>query len=188
MKASFACAVCVILAVELSLAQNSVSVKWKAFKSTAGFSVKYPESWYRKGISKDSLLILSSKGGAEALIIKHGQAMISAMQAEGHAGISVSQIIRFYSQNADIISRQRIQNRNAGRTGCSDLEEIVSKEGAVPPEDIPGTVPYIINTEFFCQINQRTYVTVLRNFQGDRRQVAYQQVALRMAKSIRTYK
>lgn len=185
MKASFACAVCIILAVNLSFAQYSVSVNWKSFKSTAGFSVEYPENWYRKGISKESLLILSSKGGAEATIIKHGQAMISAMLAEGHAGTSLSQIIRFYSQNAEIMSRRRIQNRNAGKSGCSDLEETVSKEGAVPPEDVPGTVPYIINTEFFCQINQHTYVTVLRNFQGDSRQVTYQQVALRMAKSIR---
>lgn len=185
MRASLACALCIILAADLSFAQKSVSVKWESFKSTTGFSVQYPESWYRKGISNDRLLILSSKGGAEAIIIKHGQAMISAMQAERHLGKSLSQIIRFYSQNVDIISRQKIRNRNAGKSGCSDLEEIVSKEGAVPPEDVPGTVSYIINTEFFCQINQRTYVTVLRNFQGDNSQAAYQQIALRMAESIR---
>jgi hypothetical protein len=36
-------------------------------------------------------------------------------------------------------------------------------------------------------VNGHKYVTVLRNFEGDKKQGAYQEIALRVAKSLRAY-
>lgn len=90
-----------------------------------------------------------------------------------------------YTKDSSVLSRRTVRNENAREQGCRELREIISKESAVPPEDVPGPVPYIINTEYFCEMNKHKYVTVLRNFEGDEKQAIYQQVALRVAESLR---
>jgi hypothetical protein len=185
MKSLFRCIVIVALTVSVSIAQNTAPTTWKSFKSSTGFSVKYPDSWFPKGISKDRLTILSSRGGAEALIITGGQAVISVMEADGSEGSSLAQVIDHYSHDVHILSSHDIHNDNVGSQGCRELREIISTEAAVPPEDVPGPVPYIINTEYFCAVNEHIYVTALRNFDGDNKQAAYQRVALRVAESLR---
>jgi hypothetical protein len=171
----------------LSRAQEAVSKNWKSFKSSTGFSVDYPGNWFRKGISTDELMILSSRGGAEAIVIKGGQAVISVSEERHYADSALSQVIDHYVQDAKVLSRRHIRNENLGPGGCRELREIVSKEAAVPPEDVPGRVPYIIDTMYFCEINRHKYVTVLRNFEGDKRQRTYRQIALRVAESLRAY-
>jgi hypothetical protein len=169
----------------LSFAQNAELTGWKSFTSSTGFSVKYPGSWVRKGNSKDRLMVLSSKGGAEAIVIKNGQAMISVIEEKSDVNSSLSQLIDRYNQDVDVLSRRNIRGENAGSRGCRDLNETISKEPAVPPEDVPGPVPYLINTEYFCEVKGHIYAMVLRNFEGDPKQALYQQIALQVAKSLR---
>jgi hypothetical protein len=45
--------------------------------SSSGFAVLYPGSWFRIGVSTDRLQLLSSKRGAEGIVIKPGQAEIT---------------------------------------------------------------------------------------------------------------
>jgi len=131
-------------------------------------------------------MILSSRGGAEAVVIKRGQAVISVWEEADYLNSTLSKVMDHHIQGTDVLSRKNIHNQNADDRDCRDLKEIVSKEGAVPPEDVPGPVPYIINTEYFCEVNGHKYVTVLRNFEGDKRQAMYEQIALRIAESLRT--
>jgi hypothetical protein len=131
------------------------------------------------------LIILSSRGGAEAVIIKPHQAMISVKKETGPAGSSLSQVMDYYSHGVEILSRRSIHNENIDSNGCSELQEVVSKEPMVPPEDVPGSVPSMVNTEYFCEIRGHIYATALRNFAGDTKQVQYQQLALSVAKSLR---
>jgi hypothetical protein len=185
MKMLAACILSLALVVSLAVAQSNVRGDWKSFKSTAGFSVEYPTSWFPKGISRDRLTILSSGGGAGAIVIKRGQAMISVMEERRYTDSTLSRMIDRYTQDTNVLSRKSVHNESAGAQGCRDLQEVISREGAVPPAGVPGAVPYIINTEYFCEISRRKYVTVLRNFEGDQKQAAYQQVALRLAESLR---
>ena len=186
MKTLLGCIVCAGLTAGVSLGlTGEAPVRWNSFTSSTGFVVQYPGNWFRKGDSKDRLLILSSKGGADAIIIKRGQAMISVMQASGVVGSSLSRVIDQYSQGAEVLSQRNVHNEHSGNRGCRELEEVVSREPVVPPEDVPGQVPYVIDTEFFCELNGRAYVTVLRNFQNDRKQAYYQSVALKVAESLR---
>src|SRR5487761_159930 len=104
MKTRFGCAFCLGLMACLSFAQSTVPATWKSFTSSTGFSVKYPGSWFPKGTSKDRLMILSSRGGAEAIVIKGGQAVISVMEVEGYVNSSLAQVIDHYNQNVDVLS------------------------------------------------------------------------------------
>jgi hypothetical protein len=186
MKTLVGCVISIVLVVSLSFAQETTSENWKLFKSTTGFVVSYPASWFRKGISKDRLMILSSRGGAEAVVIKRGQAVISVREEREYPNASLADVVAEHTKDVEVLSRTNIQNQSAGIRGCRELLEIVSKDNVVPAEDVPGPVPFFIITEYFCEVNTRKYVTVLRNFEGDKKQAAYREVALRVAKSLRT--
>lgn len=177
--------VIVAMSFATSLAHGAHSCRWRWFHSAEGFVVRYPENWVRKGISKTRLTILSAPGGAEAVVIKRGQAEISVISAKEHKGASLAELIDSYSRSTTVLSRRRVRNTRPGVAGCKEFERIVSKEELVPAGAIPGTSPYIINTEFFCKIDAQRYVIALRNFQGDRRQLTYQHIAKRMAETLR---
>jgi hypothetical protein len=167
------------------LAQRGAPADWKPFSSNTGFSVMYPATRFPIGISEDRLAILSSKGGAGGIVIKHGQAQIVVMEAQGSRTATLPQVIDYYVHGAAILSRKDLHNESAGERGCSDLKEVISKEEAVPAKDAAVPVPYIVNSDFFCEVNGRKFVTLLRNWQGDTRQGEYRRVALHMAESLR---
>lgn len=171
-------ALCVLGAAAFASADG-----WQQFNSSSGFSVSYPENWFRAGVSTDRLQLRSSKGGAEGIGIKQGQADITVIEAQASSSKTLAQVIAYYTQDATVLSHRNVP-AEAGN-GCSELEEVISKEPSVPPGASPIKVPNIINTDFFCTVHGRKIVTLLRNWEGDKRQEGYQQVALQMTKSIR---
>jgi len=171
--------------ISVSLAQESAAEKWNRFKSSTGFTVEYPSTWFRKDVSKDELLILSSRGGAQAIIIRSGQGSISVSEEQKYLNSPMSQAIDYYLKDTEVLSRKTIHNENAGAPGCRGLEEIILKQPVTPPEDVPGPVPHEIDTLYFCEVNGRKYVTIQRNFEGDKKQAMYQKTALRVAQSLR---
>jgi hypothetical protein len=158
--------------------------KWQRFNSSSGFSVMYPSTWFRIGISTDRLQLLSSKGGAEGVIIKPGQAEITVVEARASSTKTLTQIADDYTQGAVVLSRRDIPPELTGH-GCRNLQEVISKEQPVSPTDTPIDVPYVVNTDLFCEAGGHKIVTLLRNWEGDQRQEEYQRIVLRMAKSIR---
>jgi hypothetical protein len=174
-----------LFAAGTSPAAGKPPQEWATFSSSTGFSVQYPVAWVRKDIAIDRLLILSSEGGAGEAVIKPGQALLSVVEAQKEENLSLQQLRDLYNQGVAILARRHVHNAAAGADGCRDLYEVVSKEPATPPGETLRPGPELINTEFFCQIGRRKYVTVLRNFEGDEQQVGYQEVALRVAESLR---
>ncbi len=176
----------VIVALLMSVVCTAFAASdgWRLFRSSAGFSVSYPGTWVRNGVSTDRLQVRSSKGGAEGIGIKHDQAEITVMEAPESSKQTLAQMIAYYTQDTKVLSQRDIPGE-VGLHVCSNLKELISKESAVPPDGSPISVPTIINTDFFCDVNERKVVTLLRNWEGDKRQQEYQQIALRMAKSIR---
>ena len=157
---------------------------WQRFNSSSNFSVSYPGTWFRFGVSSDRLQLLSSKGGAEGIVINKGQAEIVVMEADGSPTKTLAQVIKS-DMGDDVILSSRDVPPEPNKQGCSILKEVVSKEEAIPAADSPISVPFIINTDIFCAIQGHVITTLLRNWEGDNRQEDYQKVALRMAKSIR---
>jgi len=111
--------------------------------------------------------------------------MISVSEEEEPANQTMNEVVNRYLRDTTLVSRREIHIEGAASRSCKALNEIVSKEGIVPPEDVAGRVPYVINTQYFCEIDSHIYVTVLRNFEGDRQQALYVQIAQQMAKSLR---
>lgn len=175
-----------VIAILLTLGGTAVASTngWRRFVSSSRFSVLYPGAWVRNGVSTDRLQLLSSKGGAEGIGIKQGQAEITVMEAPESSKQTLAQVIGYYTHDTTVLSHKDVAE-GADPHGCSDLKEVTSKEPAVPPEDSPISVQMIINTDFFCEIDGRKIVALLRNWEDDTRQEEYQQVALRMAKGIR---
>jgi hypothetical protein len=129
---------------------------------------------------------LSSKGGAEAIVIKRGQARVTVIELTGSPFPSLSQIIDDDAKEAvAIVSRSDINNEDARKDSCNVLRKVVSKHEAVPAADVPIRVPYIIDTDFYCEINGRKFTTRLRNWDGDAQQEAYQRIALQIARTLR---
>lgn len=157
---------------------------WQRFSSSSHFSVSYPGSWFRTGVSTDRLQLLSSKGGTEGIRIKQGQAEITVVEAPGSSTQTLAEVIAYYTQDLTILSSRDIPVEG-GEHACNLLKEITSEEPAIPPGDSPINVPMIINTDFFCEVDGHKIVTLLRNWKGDKREQEYQQVALRMARGIR---
>jgi hypothetical protein len=157
---------------------------WQRFNSSNSFSVAYPGTWFRIGASADRIQLLSSKGGAEGIVIKRGQAEITALEGKGSPTKTLTQVISHYTKGSSVLLRRSVHNA-AGNEGCSDLKEIISKEEPVPSIDTPSRMLRIVNTDFFCELDGHKIVILLRNWEGDNRQKEYQRVALQMAKSIR---
>lgn len=172
------------LFIIIGFAAHASTDGWLLFSSSKKFSVLYPPDWVRTGTVADHLQILSSEGGAEGVIIKRGQAVITVTEPEGGSGKSLPQVIDFYTEGASVLSRRDIV-RDGDGDGCRELKEVVSREKAVPQEDAPIEVPYEVHTGLFCAAPGRKVVVLLMNWQGDPRQSEYQRVAVDMAKSIR---
>jgi hypothetical protein len=170
--------------VILATASLPCTDTWQRFSSSSCFSVSYPATWFRIGASADRLQLLSSKDGAEGIVIKRGQAEITVVEGEGSPTKTLEEVIHYYTKGASILSRESIFTKRDDQ-GCRDLKEVMSKEEAVPPADSPISVPHVVNTNFFCELGSHKVVVLLRNWEGDDRQQEYQLVALQMAKSIR---
>lgn len=140
---------------------------WQRFSNSARFSVLYPGTWVRNGVSTDRLQLLSSKGGAEGIGIKQGQAEITVMEAPESSKQTLAQVIAFYTQDTTVFSHKDVP-REPGSHGCSNLKEVTSKEPAIPPADSSIKMPNIINTYFFCEADGRKIVALLRNWEGIR--------------------
>jgi hypothetical protein len=162
----------------------AASHTWHLFRSSTGFAVSYPGTWVRSGVSTDRLQVRSSKGGAEGVGIKPGQAEITVMDARESPKQTLAQVIAYYTRDTKVISQRDVPGGTVPNS-CSHLKQIVSKEPAIPPGDSPISVPTVVNTDFFCEVAGHNIVILLRNWEGDKRQQEYQQVALQMARSIR---
>jgi hypothetical protein len=177
---------CMGIALVFIVAMSAVgsSPRWRWFKSSAHFSIMYPENWVRINAEyPDRLELASSKGGLEAVVIKDGQANIFVSEAQ-HPTKTLSGLINLYTKDATVISRRSgMAHRDKQR--CSGLERVVLKEEAVPAEGMPTPAPYFIYTEFFCELGNRKIVLILKNWEGDKKQKEYQEVASKMAESIR---
>jgi hypothetical protein len=157
---------------------------WRQFVSPGHFSTMYPDDWHRINSSPERLDILSSNAGAKAIVVKNGQANIKVFELTEYDGAPLSDVIDRYTHEGTILSRREI-TKNSPVDSCRKLTEVIVMEPVIPPEDSPIKVPDIVYTDFFCEIGSTKFITVLKNFDGDKRQMYYRKVALRMAESIR---
>ncbi len=175
-----------LLAPQFSLlAQASTGVK--RFTSSAGLFVSYPSTWFPVGASKRQLTISSSRNRAEGMVSSTNQAEIAVLQDEMHTH-NLLGVIAGYTKGATLISEKRISNTAFSSDSCTDLDELIVREPAVPREAVPRKPPDFRRTMYFCAVRERVLVTILTNIEGDRHQNQYRAVALEIARKIRVIK
>jgi hypothetical protein len=154
---------------------------WQQFRGK-GFSIMYPGTWFKLKTLPDSLEILSPKYD-EDRGIKHGQAQIAVGES---LGSSLAEVINDNTQGVSVLSRRDISAEPESEQGCGELSEVVVKDVIQPPSQVRN----YITTFFFCEADRQKIVQVIltNDWEGDKRQEQYQQVALRIAKSIRILK
>jgi len=131
-------------------------------------------------------VILSSKGGAEGVIIKRGQGMINVEAVGSTQNGGIPAVIARNSRAAEILTSKRIAL--PGNSGNIQAQEVVSRSPAVPPEDLPAgaKTPYEIRTEYLIEIGPQVIDVSVLNWDGDRRQASYQAIARAIAATIRS--
>lgn len=105
---------------------------WRLFRSSTGFSVSYLGTWVRNGASTDRLQVRSSKGGAEGVGIKQGQAEITVMEAPESSKQTLTHVIAYYTLDTTVLSQKDVSGE-ANPHGCTKLKEVISRESAIPP-------------------------------------------------------
>lgn len=165
--------VSVIVALDMSITRGDI--RWIAASLNRGVMLRYPSNWQLISITKEGLAIKSSKGGYEGIGIGPNQAEIIASLAKADASISLDEFVAESLREQTILARQEVP---VSGHGCVRLQKVVSLF-----EVGPGA--FIENTGYFCRIGDGWMVVMLRNFRGNKQQPQYQQIALRMARSIR---
>jgi hypothetical protein len=165
-----------VLALLCASFASAGNQNWKTLAMTGGIALQYPDTWWPVSADKDRLNILSSKGGAEGVVIQKNQAQIIASTAPDAAGDSFDRLIALSVGKQTVVSTEELAA--TAPHGCMRLREVVSLEGV-------GPATYVSDTAIFCDTGLASVIVLLRNWQTDEQQSQYQEVALRMARSIR---
>jgi hypothetical protein len=175
-----------ILALGPGRVGADVTAQWKLFVSRSlHFSVEYPSLWNRLqdhdvAPDADTLEIINfpNKERVEGVIIKKGGASISVNLAP--SGInSARDWIRRYNRDNVLLDDRTIPRLRSAPDGCQDLRRIVSRDEVAPNA-------FSIETDYFCSTPRGLYVVLLTNWEGDPHQPAYQDIAAKVALSLRT--
>jgi hypothetical protein len=149
---------------------------WRTLAMTGGIALQYPDTWWPVSAQQDRLNILSSKGGAAGVIIQKNQAQIIVSTSPQAAGDSFDRLIALSVGKQTVVSTQELAA--TAPHGCMRLREVVSLEEVAPTS-------YLSATAIFCDTGLSSVTVLLRARQNDAHLRQYQEVALRMARSIR---
>lgn len=153
---------------------------WKEFKSAeSGFSVKYPGSWYPFVSNKGSLDILSFPPAerVQGVVLKRGGAEI--MVGGPPSGVtSIDQWVRAVEQDNRVKEDKSVKLIRAASNGCAELRQVVTESEA-------GEGVYFTQTSYYCSIGNKLLTVFLENWKGDPNEKRFQELALRIASSLR---
>jgi hypothetical protein len=150
--------------------------------------VSYPADWYRRSEkpSKDRLDLLDSKdGGQEGVVVAPGHANIVVSESPESSGATFEKVIAEYSKYSVSIELTKVSVEDG--SDCNRMAKLIKKFTDGPEDYVRARhIPYQIATDFFCEVRGRgTVVVNLLYWEHDKRAGTYNEVAARMAKSIR---
>jgi hypothetical protein len=162
----------------------SAASGWKEFKSAEShFRVQYPSSWRRLSDNQKGLDIVNFPPGQG----QHG-IVLSPTGANIQVGgpppwvRTLEEWIRANLQGTLPIEDGEIRITNPPPDGCTSFRRVVSRD------DADGSGKHIfVDTEFYCSKGNRLYLVLLTNWEGDPKQAELQELALKIAQSLRTW-
>lgn len=160
---------------------------WKLFQSRSQhFSVRYPASWHQikaadGRVDNDRLSIINFPNAeiVSGVIIKKNGASIGVNGAPANVR-TTEDWIRMYPVDDTLLDDRDIAVGKPAAGGCVKLSCLVIR-------DEVGPSAYSIDTRYFCSTTQGLYVVTLTNWEGDPHQSALQDIALKIALSLRLH-
>lgn len=161
--------------------------KWKTFRTTKyGFSVRYPADWHLlEGFdgspdSKDALDIINFPNSqrVKGVVLKDGGASITVAPAPSQVQ-TIEQWIKEGTKYDTQIKQQAVRGFKTVSSGCKELIEVTSLSEVGPGRNFA-------RTDFYCATEHKLLGVSLTNWEGDSKQRDLQELALKMALSLRT--
>lgn len=151
---------------------------WKVYAITESLTLRYPATWWPVSIDRGRIDIRSSKGGAEGVGIRRGQAEIIVSAQAVDPTATLDQAIERNIHGNKILSERDIKIGDSRiDKGCPRLREVTSI-------DEIGPDTFIVNTGIFCDLDNKRIVVLLRTWENDERLREYQHVAEKISRSI----
>jgi len=163
-------------------------MRWKVFESkTQHFRVHYPASWNQlEGlagtVNTDILDIINFPNSerVEGVVIKASGAEIQVSGPPPNVR-TIDDWIRGDLSSDAAIDEGLISIPKPGLHGCTSLKRVTWRS------DVSGAgKAYLFNTGYYCTTKTSFYRVLLANWQGDPQQSRLQELALKIALSLRT--
>jgi len=163
----------------LACVAGAAATEWITFRSEPGhFTVRYPSTWNRYKDSPDLFEIenFPPSKRLKGVVIPQGGAMIIVLGAPR----DTTTIENWIGARGEALSKHEIRTLPQESGACTQLVEVES-EG----EEGPST--YTHETSFYCSTRTGLYRIELVNWRDDPKQEQLQQIALKMALSLRSW-
>lgn len=169
---------------------------WARFNRLNTITIAYPKTWSAGG-ADNRLRIQSSASApiATSQWVAQGEVDIEVIvEDEKGAARTLDQIMDYYRHDPDPEWDQTITAMpvrtiptNPNGPGCRVLKtQVVRSPTETPVAVPPGTkIPALIHSNVFCEIRGHRISVLATSWEGDKRLAFYQDIGLKMAKSIR---
>jgi hypothetical protein len=147
------------------------------FRSEKGFLVEYPDSWVRLPGTPQELEILSTRHRVEGAVIPRDGAEIIVREISPRPGESLGTFLQ-NEYHVNVTNQERVPVSAGRHSSCGSLAR-VSATFEIGPKAVQQ------QTFFLCKIGQRSFLTVLTAWQGEHVSQHWEQVARRIASSVK---
>lgn len=157
---------------------------WTEFKSgVSHFSVMYPSSWRRLSQNLKGLDIVNFPAGQgqHGVVLSPIGANIQVVGATPRVHM-IEDLVRGDLQGERPIEDSEVRITDPPKGGCATFRRVVWQQ------DADGSGKHIFSfTCYYCSIDSRIFSVLLINWKGDPKQPELQELALKIAQSLRTW-
>ncbi|HVA15144.1 MAG TPA: hypothetical protein VNF99_17990 [Stellaceae bacterium] len=171
---------CLCFIAGLVCANSSIAqkVRWLDFASESGFSIHYPDNWFRISATPKNLDIISSRQRVEAVIIPRGAQMINVLESSTVPNDDYLSYFKSTDPDDSVISYATVDIAAANDDSCRKVYVVKSA-------DEVGPKTFYLENHMFCKIGSRLFVLALTQWQADRFNKSAYDLAINMLKSLR---
>lgn len=160
---------------------NGSDKNLETFSSKAGFSIKYPASWFRINAAPGNLTLISSKNREEGAVIPRGSQMISVREIEPINESDIASTYKSKNPDDEILSISNLNFRDTDARACAKITIIKSKDEIAPKV-------YYVEDHMYCYVSDRLFVLTLDQWDSDRYDEGAYRLSINILRSVKVHK